>query len=208
MTTQPIEDAMNAALAPPSIPITDFDDGTAAVALDDWHPLDVDTASWAARSLARRQQRLAEIRTIIDDQRFRLATFEAEQTAKLTDDIAFFEGRLKAFHEYALGTDPKALTIRLPDGTELRSQSGKVSVEVTDIEAFTMWAEIHEVAQDVMLDPPPPAPDKREIAKRFAAKAAAEKDPGTYPAVTEKGEAVPGVQFVRGGRTFTIAGPQ
>jgi len=203
-------DRLIAAMAPPDLDalVDELEDGGAQDALEAWQIADLDAASWAARHLARRRERIAEIVQLAQDQAFRIAQWKAEETARLEADAAFFEGRLHAFHERALVTDPRAKTIKLPDGTELRSQAGKLAVEVEDLEQFSRWAEENGRADD-LLRMGDPQPNKVEIAKAFSAKAEAEKDPGEYPAiVAETGETVPGVIIVRKPRTFTVSTEQ
>lgn len=212
-----LEDRMVAALAPAEIAafiVADgveqvLEDGIAEVVLEEWEgPHDLDTASWASRHLARRRQKIASVKALAAEQRFRVNEWEAHETRALEADARFFEGRLRAFHEHALATDPRAKTIALPDGAELRSQAGKLAVEVDDLEAFALWCEQNELALE-LLRLADPEPNKTAIAKRFSAKAENEKEPGEYPAVVaDSGETVPGVKIVRKPRTYTVSTEQ
>lgn len=184
-------------------------DGTAEYALEGWEPLDIDSASWAARHLARRQSRIAEVADIASEQRARIDQFEHDQTERLRADATYFEMLLRGFHAHALAADPRAKTVRLPDGTELRSQAGKKAVEVTDVELFQAWAEENGLALELFNPPSAPAPNKAEIGKRFGGKAESVDVPGTFPAVVpETGELIPGVEVVRKPRTFTVGLPR
>jgi hypothetical protein len=175
----------------------------------EWTIADLDNATWAARHLNRRLDRLAAIRAHAEQERARVDEWELRESERLNADVAFFTGRLEAFHHHALEVDPRnAKTVRLPDGTELRSQAGKLAVEVTDLEAFTAWCELNELADDLLRYKSPEA-EKARIASLLGAKAAAETEPGTYPAmVDESGETVPGVEIVRKPRTYTISPPE
>lgn len=214
---EPTADDLIDAMAPPELEERAiFDDGDAPTVLEDWTPIDLDNATWAARHLARREQKIARVRAIAAEQRFRADLWEQKELEALERDRLYFETRLKMFHELALETDPKALTLRLPDGTELRSQAGKLAVTVEDFETFAAWVEMHELATDVvddfgnvtqkgLLKMADPTPALAEIAKVLGKKAAQEKNPGTYPAVTDDGETVPGVVIERRARTFTVS---
>lgn len=185
---------------------TDGDEAAAETFLENWTIEDLDGATWAARHLAIRLQRIATARQVVADQRARLAEYETRVTKKLTADALFFQGRLQGFHEKVLRDDPRAKTFLLPDGTELRSQAGKLAVEVEDLDAFSLWAEANEVPG--VLRMAAVEPNKTEIGKLYGAKAEQETDPGRYPAVIrETGETVPGVVIVRKTRTFTVATP-
>lgn len=176
-------------------------------ALTGWEITDLDNATWAARNLARRQRRLDTIRAHAARERARIDEWEAGETGRLERDVAFFESRLEAFHRDALAKDPRgAKTIKLPDGTHLRSQAGKLAVEVTDIEAFARWVE--ESEQDGLLRYAEPEVEKAAVAARFGGKADREKAEGNYPAVIEEtGETVPGVEIVRRPRTYKVSPP-
>lgn len=199
-------DRLVAALAPDNIP--DFDDGEAETVLAALTIEDLDGATWSARRLRRAQQRVLELAAIAADQHTRINDWLTGETAALTRDIAFFEGRLHGFHEFALRADPKhAKTINLPDGTALASQAGKLAVEVTDVGALIEYAETVGIAE-LILDYPEPKPKRVEISKRFASKAEGEFEPGEYAAFDrETGEEVPGVSIVRKPRSFSIRPP-
>lgn len=176
--------------------------------LAEWTIADLDNATWAARNLARRLDRLAAIRAYAERERARVDEWELRESARLEADAAFFTGRLEAFHRHALEVDPRgAKTLRLPDGTELRSQAGKLAVEVTDLVAFTAWCE--ENGAEDLLRYKDPEIDKTQVAARLGAKAATETEPGAYPAVVaDSGETVPGVEIVRKPRTYKVSPPE
>lgn len=210
MTTTELtpDERLTAALAPPDLEtlLDNTEDGEVETALPTWEISHLDHASWAARHLSARRARMAAVKALADDQRSRIDAWQAHELAGLDRDCTYFETHLRAFHERALTTDPRIKTMRLPDGSELRSQAGKVAVEITDLTAFSLWAEQNEVADEVMRMADP-EPNKPIIAKLYATKAAAETDPGEYPGVTTDGEIVPGIVLVRRARTFTVAGP-
>lgn len=199
-------DRLVAALAPDDVP--DFDDGDAAEVLEALTIEDLDGATWAARRLYRARTKIDDLARIAADQHSRINDWLERETGALGRDVAFFEGRLRGFHEYALRADPKrAKTINLPDGTALASQAGKLAVDVTDMAALVEYAETVGIAQDI-LDYPDPKPKKVDIAKKFASKAEDEQEPGAYPAFDrESGVEVPGVAIVRAPRTFSIRPP-
>lgn len=223
IATHPLdaEEKLLASLAPPDLQgeYEGVEDGLAHIALEQLSISDLDSASWAARHLTRKRARIAEIRALAAEQRFRIDAYEAGETKKLEADATFFEGRLQAFHMQVLQADPRAKTLPLPDGTELRSQAGKLAVEVTDLEAFQAWADMNEMTADVVDDEgnvvrpglfrlADPEPNKTTIGKVLGGKAAAETEPGEYPAIVgESGETVPGVVIVRKARTYTIGTP-
>lgn len=208
---QPLDpaDGLAAATAPPAaVDVDNYDDGDAAVHLDGIQVDDLDWATWAARKRHRVEQRIAERAELAADQHARINAWLEGEAARLQRDLTFFESLLHGFHQRALATDPKnAKTIRLPDGTELSSQAGKLAVTVTDIKAFEGWAERNELTEE-LLRFPDPEPKKAEIAKRFDSKAVGETEPGDYPAVdAATGEVVPGVEITRRPRSFTVKGP-
>lgn len=199
-------DRLLAALAPDNVP--DFEDGEAETALEAMTVEDLDGASWAAGRLHRAQRKISELATLAADQHARINDWLEAETARLGRDAAFFEGRLRGFHEYALRTDPKhAKTINLPNGTALASQAGKLAIEITDLDALVIYAETEGITDDI-LDYPAPKPKKVAIAKKFASKAEDETEPGEYAAFDrQSGVEVPGVQVVRQPRTFSIRPP-
>lgn len=200
------DERLLAALAPDNMP--DFDDGEAETALAEMTVEDLDGASWAAGRLHRAQLKLKELALLAADQHARINDWLEHESARLARDAAFFEGRLRGFHEHALRADPKrAKTINLPNGTALASQAGKLAVEITDVEALVAYAETEGIAEEI-LDYPAPKPKKVEISKLFASKAENETEPGSYPAFDrESGEEVPGIAIVRAPRTFSIRPP-
>lgn len=188
--------------------IEELEDGTAEESLEGWEIEDLDSASWASRSLARRRARIVALTVLANDQHARIDAWLKTETARLVADCAYFEGRLHGFHERTLALDPRAKTVKLPDGTELRSLAGKIAVEVTDLEQFSTWAEEHELALE-LLEMADPKPKKVTIAQRYAGKAEHESMPGTYPAVDPAtSEVVPGIEIVRRPRTFTVSIPE
>lgn len=203
-----LEDRLANALAPDDLAgLDDLEDGEAEDALGEWSIENFDSATWAARKAHRARVKLDAITTLATDQISRIQAWAAGEATRLERDLAFFEGRLRGFHEHAIAEDPKAKTVKLPDGTELRSQAGKLAVSVVDMDALVAWAEANECAEE-LLRYPDPEPKKAELSKRFDGKAAQETDPGVYPAVdTATGEVIPGVEIERKARTFTISGP-
>lgn len=199
-------DRLLSALAPDNVP--EFEDGEAEDALSALTVEDLDGASWAAGRLHRAQRKVAELATLAADQHARINDWLEAETARLARDVAFFEGRLQGFHEYALRADPKrAKTINLPNGTALASQAGKLAVEVVDLAALIEYAETLGIAEEI-LDYPDPKPKKVAISAKFASKAEDETEPGSYAAFDrESGVEVPGVEIVRKPRTFSIRPP-
>lgn len=201
----PLDRALVNALVPEDLEAiaAELDDGAAAEVLAEWTIGDLANATWAARHLEIRRRRLKEISAYADDQRAKLDAWETSLIAGAASDARFFEGRLQAFHARVLETDPRAKTYKMPDGTELRSQAGKLAVEVTDLQAFTDWAEMNGTVG--VLRMADPAPEKAEIVKQFGTKAAGEDQPGEYPAITPEGEIVPGVTITRRPRSFNVS---
>lgn len=196
-----------AAMAPPvdeGPALDDFEDGEAETHLAEWSIEDLDGATWAARKLAIKRDRRDKIKAFYKDQRAILDKWLTDETRRLEDDARFFEGRLEGFHRAAIDVDAKALTIRLPNGSELTSLKGKLAVEVDNVAALTAWAEANEKA-DELLRFPEPEPNKVAIGK-YASKAG--DDPGDYPAVDDAtGEILPGVTIVRRERSYTVKDP-
>lgn len=186
-------------------PFDAYEEGEAELAFEGVDIADLDLASWVARRLARLSKKRAEVDRVASDQIARIQAWRADETKRMGADVAFFEGRLEAFHRQVLAEDPKAVTVRLPDGTDLTSQAGKLTVEAVDLPAFIEWCEMNELTGD-LLRYPDPEPQKAEIAKRFKTKAI-EGGVGAHPAATEDGETVPGIQIVRKDRTFGVKGP-
>lgn len=198
------EDSLAGALGPTDR--DNFEDGTAADALAEWAVDDLDEAQWAARKLTRARHKIDEYRRLHEDIVARADQWITRETEALVSDQAFFETRLEAFHRAALDADPKAKTIRLPDGTELASNAGRLAVEIDDADALVRWAEENEVAEE-LLEYPEPKPKKAEVAARYGTKAGDE--PGEYPAViADTGEVVPGVKIVRRPRSYTARTPK
>lgn len=193
------------AMAPEVEP--DYEEGEAWAAFADLEIADLDHATWAARKLRRLKARADEVGKVYARQQAILDQWLAEETRTILGDASFFEGLLRGYHERRLRDDPKhAKTVKMPDGTHLRSQAGKLAVEVVDLEAFERWAEENEIEHELLRFPEHGEPNKAEIAKRYGAKAAGEDQPGAYPAViAETGETVPGVIIKRNERTFTIS---
>lgn len=188
--------------------LDDYDEGEAETLLEAWSISDLDSATWAAEKHDQLMKKRAHFKKIRDDRKARLEAWFDGEVRKLDLDIRFFEGRLRGFHEMALQRDPRnAITVNLPNGTALRSQAGKLAVEVTDKAALIAWAELNEQTEQV-LRYPDPEPQKTEIGKLYGAKAAEQTEPGSYAAFSpETGEQVPGVEIVRRPRTFTISTP-
>lgn len=186
----------------------DYDEGDAEYVFAGMTIEDVDAATWAAEKHARLSARRARLKQIRDDRKARLERWFDHETARIDRDLRFFAGRLEGFHRAALDADPRnAKTIRLPDGTELQSDAGRMALEVDDAPALLAWAEAHELA-DELFRYPEPEPEKITLAKRYGAKAKGETEPGTYPAVdADTGEVIPGISIVRRPRTYTIRGP-
>jgi hypothetical protein len=197
----PLEDRLLEALSP----LDEYDEGEASSTLESLSIADLDDATWVARRAGRLRKKLANIERVYTDTLARAAEWRNAETAKLGADLSFFEGRLKAFHQNVLAEDPKAKTVKLPDGTELSSLAGKLVVEVVDLTAFVEWCEANELTAD-LLRYPEPEPQKVEIAKRFKTKALGGQ-PGSYPAATDDGETVPGVEIVCKERSFSVKGP-
>lgn len=189
--------------------VVDYEEGDAWMAFNDVaFADDLETAAWYARKATRLRVRRAEVERVLKDQRAMLDAWFERETAALDRDLEFFLGRLRAFHVARLADDPKhAKTVRLPDGTELRSQAGKLSTVVDDAQQLIDWATDQGLGEEV-LRWPDPSPDLTELAKRYGAKAQAETEPGEYPAVADGGEVVPGVKIKRGDRTYTVATPE
>ncbi len=186
-------------------PLDAYEEGEAESTLEGFEIADLDLASWVARKAHRLHRKLDEVTRVANDQISRISGWRQTETARMTADLAFFEGRLKAFHAQVLAEDPKAKTVKLPDGTELSSLAGKLVVEAVDLPAFIEWCEANELT-DALLRYPDPEPQKLEIANRFKTKAI-DGAVGAHPAATEDGETVPGIQIVRKERTFSVKGP-
>jgi hypothetical protein len=207
-TNEPI-DRLITALTPPDVDL-DYDEGEAWHAFAELEIADLEHATWAAMRLRRLRSRADDVGRVYAQHQALLDQWLAEETRTIMADARFFEGLLRGYHERRLLDDPKhAKTVKMPDGTHLRSQAGKLSVDVVDLEAFERWAEANDLELELLRFPEHGEPNKAEIARRFGAKAAGEDQPGSYPAMAgdgdKTGETVPGVLIVRGERTFTIS---
>lgn len=170
---------------------------------------DLDHATWAAEHLKRRLDKIATVKQLADDRRARLAAWEQRETGRFAADCAYFESKLIAFHQRTLQTDPRLKTLPLPDGTELRSLAGRVSVEVTSVEEFQAWCDMAGVAEEYLRLPDPEV-NKQVVGANLGSKAEGEVGAGEWPAiVAESGEIVPGVKIVRKqSRTYTVSSPK
>ena len=102
---------------------------------------DLDRAGRALRRLAYLDSRMAEIDAVYEQ---RLAELDAWREGERRRDEhvrSFLLGRLRQFHEARLAEDPKAKTIRLPEG-DLKSRAGQPRWAIDDA-AFIAWANGH-----------------------------------------------------------------
>lgn len=102
---------------------------------------DLDRAGRALRRLAYLDARMAEIDAVYEQ---RLAELDAWREGERRRDEhvrSFLLGRLRQFHEARLAEDPKAKTIRLPEG-DLKSRMGQPRWEIDD-QALIAWAADH-----------------------------------------------------------------
>lgn len=152
------------------------------------------TAEWCARRLIALEDERARAKAEADRLRA-VADAYLERVLRRTEGhVAFFEGRLRQWHNRVLAENPKAKTIDLPSG-KLEQRVGSVSVDVTDATALVEWLEEH--AEDLVRYADP-TPDKAAIKARYGAKVDPTQ-PGAFPAVDEAtGEVLPGVAIVRG----------
>jgi phage host-nuclease inhibitor protein Gam len=86
----------------------------------------IDQVNWAFRKIAALKAKQAEVKELADGEMHRIMKWFETETAKLTDNIAFFEGLLT---EYALNqraTDPDFKKASTPYGTvKFRKQPAK-----------------------------------------------------------------------------------
>jgi hypothetical protein len=155
---------------------------------------DLDWAGRALRRIARLNQRMAEIEALHEDRLNELAAwFEAEK-ARDGHARTYLVARLRQFHEARLADDPKAKTIRLPEG-DLKARAGQPRWQIND-EAFIAWAT--DVMDDLLHREP--RVDRKALKAAFADQVA---DDGRV--VTAAGEIVPGVVVLPPETTYTPA---
>lgn len=165
-----------------------------------WAPSSLLDADWHARQVAKQDRRLAEIDDVYETALARLDAWRERTSERAIKSRAAHIAALEHYHAALLRDDPKAKTVELPGGGRLRSQAGRLQVAVVDEVEFLTWAREHAPETIKVTE----KPDKTVIAKAFGAKAAQEKDPGSFPAVTPDGEIVPGVGIVRAERAFFV----
>lgn len=155
------------------------------------------TAAWAARKVIDAEAQRAAAKAEADRLRAVADDYESRVHARTERTLAFFEGRLRRWHDEVLATNPRRLTIELP-GAKLTRRAGAVSTEVTDPDALRLWLEDRDDdAAAECLEYPDPKIKRAEVKARYASKVTT--DPGTYPGMCElTGEVVPGVTFTRG----------
>lgn len=164
---------------------------------------DVADADYCARRYRQAQAAAGDIAALAQRRKAEIDEWATTASARHADTATFFAGRLEHFHREQRAADPKhGKTIALPNGVQLRSQAGKLSVVVDDEKQAVAWAEVN--ASSVVVYPDPKI-DKTVAAALFGGKAKAEKDAGVYPAVSADGELVPGISIVRSDTTYTIS---
>lgn len=200
------EDRLIAALGPePDVSELPPDEAEQALAAwrEAWDLRDLEDADWAARKLQQVRARQGEIDKVARTRIAQIQEWQARENARHEPDLAYFAGRLETFHRFRRAEDEKHnKTVELPCGVTLRSQAGKLKVNVTDEAELVAWLEQHCASAIIF---PPATVDKNEVSRRLGAKAQAEKAAGSYPAVDSDGVVVPGVEIVRGEVSYTIS---
>lgn len=170
---------------------------------EQWVARNLDDADYAARRLQQTRARVGTVDALAARRIAQISEWAERERARYQPDVAYWSGRLEAFHRTARAADEKhAKTVALPCGVELRSQAGKIKTIIVDAGEAVAWLEQHHAAA---IRFPPAEIDKVEVQRAFGAKAQAEKDAGTYPAVTADGEIVPGIELVRSDVGYTIS---
>lgn len=171
---------------------------------DQWNATDLEDADYAARRYRRLEAKVAEIDTLAARQKATIDEWATAQKARYENDVAYWHGRLEAFHRAAREADPKHnKTIALPCGAELRSNAGRLSVKIDPDREAEARAWLEENAS-ACISYPDPVIVKTEVAKHFADLAKSKPEEGEYVAVTPEGEIVPGVMIVRGPVTYVV----
>lgn len=193
-----LDDQLDDALAPDAPDVLAWLDAAAYSAEEDEGPpeWEIDgqrTAEWALRRLRRSTGERDDARELASELRAQADAYEEAVARRTERDIAFFEGRLRAFHDRLLLENPKRKTVELPSA-KLERRAGGVSVIVEDEDVLRAWAEEHD---DELLDYKDPAILKTPLKSKYGGKVSAEA--GAYPAVSDvTGEVLPGVKIVRG----------
>lgn len=154
------------------------------------------TAEWAMRKLTRIAQRRDQVEDLYAVERDALDNWRAGELAALDRDQGFFEVKLREYHEAILADEPKRKTLSFPAGKHT-AQRGSVRVEVTDAQKFADWCDENVDDPSELVKLADPEPKKAEVAKRFGAKVPNADEAGRWPAITDEGEVVPGVELVR-----------
>jgi len=163
-------------------------------------PLGADDADRHLRHLRRLRRQLDAATETANEQRARIDLWLSVQKATIDKAIDYHEACLTAYHRAVIARDPKAKTIRLPNGV-LASRSQQPEVTYTDEAAFLAWAQAHAPHLVRQPEPPAPAPDKVAARKALALRTFA--DDTTAVVFSETGETVPGVSIVERDRTYT-----
>ncbi len=157
-----------------------------------WQITDDGAAEWALRRLAEADAELHALSQRATDWSNRIRDWFEHRAKPLERRADFFRGRL---HSYALDRREAGAgaTLSLPSG-KVSTLPGRVRVEVSDPEAFKVWAAANREHQLVRC--------RYDIAKVDAAKMLTAKD---GLAVDDTGEVVPGVVLVEGEPTAKVS---
>jgi hypothetical protein len=162
-----------------------------------WDITDDGRADWALEQIKAAQDEIARVKALAQAKRDQVNQFEQDACAGPENTIEFFTGLLIRYRRELEVQNPKLpKTYRLPAGNVVR-RAGSVSVEVTDLDEFVLWAQDNEPEA---LEIKPKVSQLRS--KPYQAswdswkKTASELEEVVLaPVVSPYGEAVPGVRL-------------
>jgi len=149
-------------------------------------------ATWAMRKLMSLRKRQAEIDALARVEIERIESWHLHASGGLIADTNYFTGVLVEYARAERETNDRK-SISLPYGM-VKSRAGSRHVEVSDVAAFTQWAQANSpTLLRVRVEP-----DKAAIKASL-------KDEGTAGVIdTTTGEIVPGVTIVQSQTTYTV----
>lgn len=197
MTTSDDFDAMvDAALAPLDLDV----ETSTEEERERWRIDGERTAAWAVRRLRAAAEERERAHALADDLRAQADAYIEAVDKRLDHDEQFFTAKLREWVVELRKKEPKRKTFDVP-GAKLSTSLGSVKTDLPaeKVKDAVEWLEDHDPD---CIRPKDPEVALAEVKKRYGEKIADE--PGRYPAVNADGEAVPGVEFVRGVETFTV----